>query len=51
MSETPAVVPVASAVDSPPDSAEAELDQSARPTPVEMVEALERHPQGEALAA
>src|SRR5688572_3504185 len=51
MSASPAAVPAASAVDSPPDGGSAELDPPERPTPVEMVDALERHPQGEALAA
>jgi hypothetical protein len=51
MSDSPAAVPAASAVDSPPDGASAELDPPERPTPVEIVDALARHPQGEALAA
>jgi hypothetical protein len=51
MSDSPAAVPAASAVDSPPDGADGELDPPERPTPVEMVEALARHPRGEALAA
>jgi hypothetical protein len=51
MSESPAAVPAASAVDSPPDGPDAELDPPERPNPVEMVAALERHPRGDALAA
>jgi hypothetical protein len=51
MSETPGVVSTASPVDSPPDENEAaEYDAPERPTPVEIVDALLRHPQGEALA-
>jgi len=51
MSETPAVVPVASAVDAPPDDSERDFDPAPRPTPVEMVDALALHPHSEALVA
>jgi hypothetical protein len=50
MSETPAVVPGASAVDAPPNPPEDNADPAPLPTPTEMVEALERHPRSEALA-
>jgi hypothetical protein len=46
MSEAPDVVPAASAVDGPP---EGEPDPPLRPTPAEMVEALARHPESDAL--
>jgi len=49
MSETPAVVPGASAVDAPPDGGGGEIDLPPLPTPAEMVEALARHPQSDAL--
>jgi hypothetical protein len=49
MSDTPAVASGASPVDAPPDGTNGEPDPPPRPTPAEMVDALARHPQSEAL--
>lgn len=51
MSDSPAVASGASPVDAPPDGAIADPDPPERPTPAEIVDALSRHPQCDALVS